>query len=182
MEAWVYYLWALLLIAACGLAWLTTLVALPGNWLIVALAAIFTSLVAQNAPRGITWTTVAVLAALAVVGEILEFAVSAAGAAKHGASKRSVALSLVGAAIGSIAGIAIGLPIPLVGSFIMAIVGGAAGAFFGAYLGEAWKGRPHDARIAAGRGAFSGRIWGSVGKLAVGAIMLVIVAWDALLG
>ena len=29
---------------------------------------------------------------------------------------------------------------------------------------------------------FSGRIWGSVGKLAVGAIMLVIVAWDALFG
>jgi hypothetical protein len=64
----------------------------------------------------------------------------------------------------------------------MALVGGAAGAFFGAYLGEAWKGRPHDARVAAGRGAFTGRIWGTVGKLAVGAIMLVIVAWDAFFG
>jgi hypothetical protein len=34
-------------------------------------------------------------------------------------------------------------------------------------------------RIAVGRGAFSGRIWGTVGKLAVGAIMLAIAAWDA---
>ena len=64
----------------------------------------------------------------------------------------------------------------------MALVGGAAGAFFGAYLGEAWKGRPHDERIAAGRGAFTGRIWGTVGKLAVGAVMLAIVAWDAFFG
>jgi uncharacterized protein len=182
MDAWLYYPCVLLLIAACGIAWLTTLVALPGNWLIVAFAAIFATFFARDPTRGITWTAVAVLAALAVAGEIVEFAAGAAGAAKHGASKRSVALSLVGAAVGSIAGIAIGLPIPLLGSFVMAIIGGAAGAFFGAYVGEAWKGRPHDARIAAGRGAFSGRIWGSVGKLAVGAIMLVIVAWDALFG
>jgi hypothetical protein len=35
--------------------------------------------------------------------------------------------------------------------------------------------------MAAGRGAFAGRIWGTVGKLVVGMIMLVIVAWDALL-
>jgi uncharacterized protein len=62
---------------------------------------------------------------------------------------------------------------------VMALLGGAAGAFFGAYLGEAWKGRAHEHRVAAGRGAFSGRIWGTVGKLAVGAAMLVIVAWDA---
>jgi uncharacterized protein YqgC (DUF456 family) len=182
MDAWLYYLWAIILIAACGFAWLTTVIGLPGNWLIVAFAAIFAALFAQNPNHGVTWMAVAFLAVLALVGEIVEFAAGAAGAAKYGASKRSVALSLVGAAVGSIVGITIGLPIPLLGSFMMAIVGGAAGAFFGAYLGEAWKGRPHDARVAAGRGAFSGRIWGSIGKLAVGAIMLVIVAWDALFG
>jgi uncharacterized protein YqgC (DUF456 family) len=86
---------------------------------------------------------------------------------------------MVGALVGSVVGIAIGLPIPVLGSFVMALLGGAAGAFFGAYFGEAWKGRPHDARIAVGRGAFTGRIWGTVGKLAVGVVMLAIVAWDA---
>ena len=61
----------------------------------------------------------------------------------------------------------------------MAVVGGAAGAFFGAYMGETWKGRPEADRVAVGRGAFAGRIWGTVAKLAVGAVMLAILAWDA---
>src|SRR5882757_7723861 len=173
MQAWLYYIWAIALVFACGLAWLTTLVALPGNWLIVGCSALFAWIVSYDSGRGITWTTVAVLAGLAVLGEVIEFAAGAAGAAKQGASKRSVALAMVGAVVGSILGLAIGSPILIVGSFVMALVGGATGAFFGAYLGEAWKGRPHDARVAAGRGAFTGRIWGTVGKLAVGAIMLV---------
>jgi uncharacterized protein YqgC (DUF456 family) len=182
MEAWVYYLWAIALVFACGLAWLTTLVSLPGNWLIAGFAALFAWLVSQDSHRGVTWLAVAVLVGMAVLGEVVEFAAGAAGAAKQGASKRGVALSMLGAVVGSLLGIGIGLPIPILGSFVMALVGGAAGAFFGAYLGEAWKGRPHEARVAAGRGAFTGRIWGTVGKLAVGAIMLVIVAWDAFFG
>ena len=56
-----------------------------------------------------------------------------------------------------------------------ALAGACGDDTVGAYLGEAWKGRPHEARVAAGRGAFTGRIWGTVGKLAVGAIMLVVV-------
>ncbi len=179
MDAWLYYLWALLLVLACGVAWLTTLLSLPGNWLIVGFAALFAWLVPQDVVRGLSWTTIAVLAGMAIFGEVVEFAAGAAGAAKQGASKRSVALAMVGAVVGSVLGLAVGAPILILGSFVMALVGGAAGAFFGAYLGEAWKGRPHEARVAAGRGAFAGRIWGTVGKLAVGAIMLVIVAFDA---
>lgn len=179
MIPWVYYLWALLLVLACGVAWSTTLVTLPGNWFVVGLAALFAWLLPASSERGISWKTVAVLLGLALLGEFVEFAASAAGAAKQGASKRGVALSMVGAVVGSVLGLMIGLPILVLGSFAMALLGGAAGAFFGAYLGEAWKGRAHEDRVAAGRGAFAGRIWGTVGKLAVGAIMLVIVAWDA---
>jgi len=179
MDAWVYYLWATLLVVACVVAWLTTLVTLPGNWLIAGFAAVFAWQVTPAAGRGVTWLAVEVLLGLAVLGEVIEFAASAAGAAKQGASKRGVALSMVGAMVGSVAGLAVGTPIPVLGSFVMALIGGAAGAFFGAYLGEAWKGREHGERVAAGRGAFAGRIWGTVGKLAVGAVMLVIVAWEA---
>lgn len=179
MEAWLYYIWAIALVAACGLAWLTTLVALPGNWLIVGFSALFAWLLSPESGRGITWTTVAVLTGLAVLGEVVEFAAGAAGAAKQGASKRGVALAMFGALVGSIVGIAVGSPVPVLGQFVMALLGGAAGAFFGAYLGEAWKGQPHDSRMAVGRGAFTGRIWGTVGKLTVGAVMLAIVAWDA---
>ena len=59
-------------------------------------------------------------------------------------------------------------------------MGGAAGAFAGAYLGEMWKGRTEDERIAAGQGAFVGKIWGTLGKLACGAVIVAIVAVDAL--
>ncbi len=178
-NVWGYYLYALLLVVGCVVAWLLNLVALPGNWLIVGGAALFAWLLPIAAGRGITWNIVIVLAVLALIGEIIEFAAGAAGAAKQGASRRAIALSVVGAIVGSIVGIVTGAPIPVIGSLVMALFGGAAGAFAGAYLGEAWKGRDEPARTAAGRGAFLGRIWGTVGKFAVGAIMLAIVAWDA---
>jgi uncharacterized protein YqgC (DUF456 family) len=181
MNAWLYYFCALLMICGCCAAWLTTLITLPGNWFIAGFAALFAWLIPVDAGRGITWTVVAVLVGLAVLGEIVEFGAGAAGAAKQGASKRGVALSMVGAIVGSVMGLAIGLPIPIIGSFVMALLGGAAGAFVGAYVGESWKGRPSEERVAIGRGAFAGRIWGTVGKLAVGAIMVAIVAWEALI-
>ncbi len=34
--AWIYYVWALLLVITCGVAWMLSLVSLPGNWIIVA--------------------------------------------------------------------------------------------------------------------------------------------------
>jgi uncharacterized protein YqgC (DUF456 family) len=178
---WAYYLWALLLVAASVLGWLLNLVALPGNWIVLGGSALFAWLLPETADHGLSWKTVAVLLGLAVFGEIVEFAAGAAGAAKHGASRRAIALSMVGAIVGGIVGLGIGAPIPIIGSLVMAVLGGAAGAFTGAYLGEVWKGRDEPERLAAGRGAFFGRIWGTVGKLAVGAVMLAIVAFDAFL-
>jgi hypothetical protein len=180
-DPWLYYLLATAYVLACGVAWLTNLVTAPGNWIVVGLAAVFAWLLPEEATsgRGADWATVAVLAGLAAAGEVIEFAAGAAGAAKQGASRRSVGLSIVGAMVGSVAGLAIGAPIPVIGSLIAAVLGGAGGAFAGAYLGEAWKGRAESDRVAVGRGAFVGRLWGTAGKLAVGAIMLAIATWDA---
>jgi uncharacterized protein YqgC (DUF456 family) len=176
---WAYYLWASVLVVGCAVAWILNLVALPGNWIVLGGAALFAWLLPADAGRGVSWKAVAVLLGLALLGEVIEFAAGAAGAAKQGASRRAIALSMVGAIVGSVAGIAIGAPGLIIGSFIMALLGGAGGAFAGAYLGEAWKGRTELQRTEAGRGAFFGRIWGTVGKLAVGAVMLAVVAWDA---
>lgn len=176
---WVYYLWALLLVCGSVVGWLFNLVALPGNWIVVGAAALFAWLLPATPESGIGWKTVLVLLGLAVAGEIVEFVAGAAGAAKQGASRRAIALSIVGAIVGSIVGLGIGTPIPIIGSLIMAVLGGAAGAFVGAYVGEVWKGRNEPERLAAGRGAFFGRIWGTVGKLAVGAVMLAILTYDA---
>ena len=61
-----------------------------------------------------------------------------------------------------------------------ALLGGSLGAFAGAYLGELWSEKPHAAGYAVGKAAFIGRLWGTVGKFAVGAVMLGVAAADAL--
>lgn len=180
MNPWLYYTLALALILACGVCWLANLLTLPGNWAIVALVALFAWLVPATSSRGITFTSVGILAALAAIGEVIEFAAGAAGAAKVGASRRSIWFSLVGAFAGSIAGAAIGVPIPVIGSLIAALAGGSIGAFAGAYVGESSHERTHAERFAVGKGAVIGRLWGTVGKFAVGAVMLAVAAVDAL--
>ncbi len=177
--AWVYYASAVVLVLLSIAAWLLTLVSLPGNWLIVGCAALFTWLFPEEAGRGMTWTAVFVLIGVALLGELIEFGAGAAGAAKQGASRRSVALSVVGAMVGSIAGVVVGSPLPVLGSFVGALFGGAIGAFAGGYVGEFWKGRGNEDRFAVGQGAFVGKLWGTAGKLVAGAIMLAIVAWGA---
>jgi uncharacterized protein len=177
---WVYYPSVAVFFALCVIAWLTTLFTLPGNWLVVALAAGFAWLFPHEAGRGIGWMTVGVSVGIAALGEVIEFAAGAAGAAKQGASRRAILLALVGAMAGSILGVFVGAPVPILGSFIMALLGGAGGAFAGAYLGEMWKGRTVDERIAAGHGAFVGKIWGTLGKLACGAVIIAVVTVDAL--
>ncbi|RIK72808.1 MAG: DUF456 domain-containing protein [Planctomycetota bacterium] len=171
MDPWLYYALAVTLVLVGGLCWLANLFSLPGNWALVGVAALFAYLVPATAGRGIGWKTIALLAALAALGEILEFAAGAAGAAKQGASRRAVVLSLVGAMASSVGGL---------GSLLAALLGGAAGAFAGAYLGETWKQRPHAAGMAVGKAAFVGRLWGTVGKFAVGAAMLGVLTVDAL--
>jgi uncharacterized protein YqgC (DUF456 family) len=54
------------------------------------------------------------------------------------------------------------------------------GAFIGAYLGETWVKRAQGQRLEVAKGAFLGRIWGTVGKLAIGAVMLGVTAVDVL--
>ena len=180
MNAFTYYLLATTLICAGGLCWLSNLFSLPGNWILLALVALFAWLVPDTIYRGVSWTTVGVIAALAVVGEIIEFVAGAAGAAKQGASRRSILLSLVGAIVGSVMGATAGVPIPIIGSIAGALLGGSAGAFAGAYVGELWSERTHSQGVAVGRAAFFGRLWGTVGKFAIGATMLAIAAVDAL--
>ena len=163
-----------LLAAAC---WIATLFTLPGNWAVLALAAAW----AYFMPKmqygwGFAWGTVIVLGLLALIGEAVEFAAGAAGAKKEGGSRRGMALSILGAMIGSLAGAAVGVPVPVLGPLIGAVGGGAAGAFGGAYLGETWKGRTSTDAIQIGKGALMGRLLGTGGKLACGAVMVVILA------
>ena len=102
-----HYAWVVILLLGACIAWTTNFLTLPGNWMIVGLAALFAwSLPASTEQIG--WQTVGMLAGLALLGEVLEFTAGAAGAANKGASRRAVVLALVGTFVGSIAGVIIG--------------------------------------------------------------------------
>ena len=105
--------------------------------------------------------TLAVLGVLALLTYAVDFAASALGAKRFGASNRAV----VGAAIGALVGIFFGLP------------GILLGPFAGAMLGELSDRRgPRDA-ARAGLGATIGLALGAAAKLALAFSMLGIFAY-----
>ena len=175
-----YIVWAVVLILANATAWLSNALTAPGNWLIVAFTALFAWFFPGDGEPGITWTTVAILAGIATIGEIIEFVSGAAVAGKRGGSRRGMAMAVAGTLIGSITGAFLTLPIPIIGPVLGAIFGGAAGAFAGAWAGEFWKGKPMKEGYHIATGAMIGRLLGTVGKLIVGATMVVIAAIDAM--
>lgn len=178
-ELVLYYFSASLLVLLGLICWVGTLLGLPGNWIIACFAVLFGILYPSEEGSGISITTVVALIVLAALGELVEFMASAAGAAKGGASKRSIVLAVVGTTIGSVVGAIVGVPVPVVGSIIAAVLGGGIGAFAGAFAGEIWKGRTADDGIRVGQAAMVGRILGTGGKLVLGVIMVIVLAVDA---
>jgi uncharacterized protein YqgC (DUF456 family) len=77
---------------------------------------------------------------------------------------------MVGSLVGGIVGTT--LPVLIVGI----LIGACLGAFMGSLIGDLWAGRPLFPSFAAGWGAAVGRFWGMVSKLAIGAIILVVLA------
>jgi uncharacterized protein YqgC (DUF456 family) len=141
------------------------LITLPGTWVLLALAAVL------ELWRGdlIGWDTLGACAALALFGEIVEFAASALGAAKAGGSKRAAVGSMLGALVGAILGAPLLFPLG-------PIIGGAVGAGVGALIAErtvptrGWK---HSAKV--GTGAAIGRLIATACKSAIAAIVAIIV-------
>lgn len=179
MSVWFYYTLATLLFLSNLVGFAINFAALPGNLLILGGTALFCWQV-QTTELEISWITVIFLGVLLLVGEAIEFFAGTAGAAKHKASRRALVLSVIGSIAGSICGAMVGVPLPVVGSAVGAFLGGALGAAGGAAIGEDWKGRRLDASLRVGAAAFWGRILGTAGKLAIGAVMLVIATVDSI--
>jgi len=154
--------------------WVAQLVGLPGNWLIVASAALYAWLVGPDAATAIGWPAVFTLLALAVLGEVAEFAAGAFGVKAAGGSRRGAVLAIVGSLVGGIAGLFIGIPIPIVGSLASAVLFGCLGALAGAVAGETWKGRDLDGSLEIGKAAFVGRLLGTAAKVIVCSLMVVV--------
>ena len=166
-----YWLWVSLLIALNSVALLSNLFLLPGNWLMTGLLSIF--LLLSDFDHGPTWMVVLICGALAGLGEVLELALGSAKAAKKGASRRAMAISIGLSFVCSIAGTFV-IPIPVVGSVIGAILGAAIGAFAGAWLGEAWKGTEPAMRTEISHAAMVGRMLGMLAKGVVGVAIFVV--------
>lgn len=169
-------LYAILLLLVLLAFWLLTVAGVPGNWLMVAATAIYVWLIPDDAAASLGWGVVLAVALLAAFGELLEAVAAALGVAKAGGSRRGAVLALLGSLAGGLVGMFVGLPIPLVGPLVAAVLFAGIGALLGALLGEQWKGRDLDESWAVGKGAFWGRLLGTLGKVLVGSIIIVVVA------
>ena len=158
-----------------GTGWVLTVFCLPGNWLMVASVGVYAYLVPNQWRVDIGWIVVAVLLALAVIGEIVESAAVAVGAQRAGGSKRSAFLALFGSVGGGLIGGVLGLPVPLVGPIVAVVIGAALGATGGAMIGEHWKGRSAEQGWEVGKAAFWARLFGTLGKIGVACMMVAVV-------
>lgn len=157
--------------------WVGTLLGLPGNWGLVALAAALAYFVNDAVHIDIHSPTVAAILALAVLGEVVEFVAGAAGVKQLGGSRRGGVLAVLGSVVGAIAGLFIGVPVPVLGSLMAALLFGGVGAFGGAVAGERWSGKDWDVCIRIGWGALWGKLLGTVLKTVCGTVMLVLLLY-----
>jgi len=153
------------LVIAVGLA--LDLVGLFGNWII--LGAVSAAWAVTGFSHFGIWS-LAIMAALAVLGEVLEMVAAGYGAAKSGGSKRTV----VAACVGCLAGAVIGTPVfPVVGTLAGACLGAFLAAMGNEYLNEQKNSRQ---ALWTGLGAALGKVAGLLAKLLVGFLMLLVAA------
>lgn len=159
-----------------ALFWGSNLFAIPGNWLMLAGGILLAVLTPGDWRIDIGWGWLVAVLLLCIVGEIVEFITGALGASQAGGSRRSAIFALIGSIIGAVVGLFIGLPIPIpvVGSIIGALFFTCLGALIGGYLGERSIGESNEKGMRVGVAAFWGRLLGAVGKLGIGAVILVL--------
>ena len=167
----VFYI-LILFILLSGSAFLT-LMALPGNWLILIITFMFSWYFPVNSSLHIGWGVLIAMGILATLGEVLEFFLGAASLAKGG-SKRGAFWALIGSIVGSLLGAAGLSIIPILGTAVGLVLGAAFGAMGGAVLGEKSLGKTQEESIRLGKVAFWGRLLGSVSKMMVAGLLVAI--------
>lgn len=136
---------------------------LPGSPLIFAGALLYAW---QTQFAAVGWADLAVLGALALAGQGLDYLASALGAKKYGASRWGMAGACIGGALGLVAASIPGLVI---------------GSFAGAVGLELVKGGTMRASVRVGWGALVGFLCGAVGKVIIAVFMVgyfLVQAWQ----
>jgi uncharacterized protein len=154
---------ALLLLAAMVVGLILIPLGLPGLWVMVGGALLY-SYAVPGGGIGI-WTLIA-LTVLAVLAEVVEFVLGGRYARKYGGSRRAG----WGAILGGVAGAIVGVPVPVIGS----VIGAFVGSFAGAWVAERTRGSSGGVATKVATGALIGRVVATGVKVAVG---LVIAIW-----
>jgi uncharacterized protein len=151
---------AMLGIVIMVVALLLTPLGVPGLWIMVAVLAI-------GAWAGTVGLLVLALAVvLAAAAEVVEFLVIDRMNVRYGGSR----LAFWGAIAGGVAGIIVGMPVPVFGS----VIAGFVGSFAGAALATLYETRRVEAAARVGWGTLLGRMWAAAAKVAAGTIILVL--------
>lgn len=137
---------------------------LPANWVILGLAIIWKF---SHPEVWQSWNFILILAAMATVGEILEFILQAMGAKKYGSSGRGNLGGIVGAILGAIFGAPFFFGLG-------ALVGALVGAFVGCLALEIGQGRSMEEAKRAAWGAMWGKFFGLSVKFGIGMGMLAL--------
>lgn len=141
---------------------------LPGTWIIAGAAIGYSVLV----PGSIGWFTVAAVTVLAVIGEVIEWTLTAKYTRKYGGSRRAS----WGAIIGGMVGAVMGVPVPIVGS----VIGAFVGAFVGAFLFELSGGTDAGGSTRVATGALIGRALAAAVKVGIGVAMAAWILFAAM--
>ena len=159
------YFLAVLIITFLILAVLLQVISLPGNWVAIILIVIWKFIGPSSTTIELTWPFVMLLAGIAAVGELLEWAIQMFAGRKYGSSTSGSIAGIIGSIIGAI------MLLPLFFGF-GAVLGALLGAYLGCLAAELLQGRPGlDARQAAW-GTFLGRFVGMSIKLSLGIIII----------
>lgn len=145
---------------------------LGGNFVILGTAVV---LAVATGFQAIGWWTLLLLAALAVIGEIIEAGLGLFAVQRLGASRKAMLGTFLGGIVGGAAGTGV---VPIVGS----LLGAFAGAFAGAVIGEILHRRQVQGSFRAGWAAFFGRVAAIGIKFEIGVIMVVVILWRVLRG
>ena len=152
------------------------LVGAPGNWLMLIIALIYYVLMPADSPYAFGLLILSMVLLFAVVGELLEFFTGAISTKKAGGSRRGMWFSIIGSVFGSFTGVLVGIPIPIIGSFIGALLFSGMGALLGAYYGELLEGKNSREAWEVGLSSFVGRVLGSLFKIICGLAALICLA------
>jgi len=142
---------------------------LPGLWVMVGGILAFGWLTGF---RSVGVAMIAIVLALAFLGEIIESWIGFRYAKRYGGSSRSGWGALIGGLIGAV----IGVPVAVIGS----VIGALLGSFVGAALFEYTYSRHVGIASRAGWGAVVGRAAAAAAKIAIGMVIAVVGVFAAL--